>query len=56
MDVVPLDATLVRGSHGRVTNAAADGPVFLSSENRLTPEGAIAATTIKRLILAHVFD
>jgi predicted AlkP superfamily pyrophosphatase or phosphodiesterase len=56
MDVVPLDATLVRGSHGRVTDDAADGPVFVSSENRLTPEGSVAATAVKDLILRHVFD
>jgi predicted AlkP superfamily pyrophosphatase or phosphodiesterase len=56
VDVIPLDATLIQGSHGRVTDNAADGPVFLSSENRLTPEGAIAATAVKQLILAHVFD
>jgi predicted AlkP superfamily pyrophosphatase or phosphodiesterase len=31
MDVVPLDAGLVRGSHGRAPDAAADGPVFLCS-------------------------
>ena len=32
MDVIPLDATLVKGSHGRVTDNAADGPIFMSSE------------------------
>jgi hypothetical protein len=56
MDVVPLDATLIRGSHDRATDASADGPVFLSSERWLTPEGATAATAIKQLILAHVFE
>ena len=28
MEVIPLDATLVRGSHGRVTDKLDDGPVF----------------------------
>jgi predicted AlkP superfamily pyrophosphatase or phosphodiesterase len=55
MDVVPLDATLVRGSHGRVTDDAADGPLFVSSENRLVPAGAVAATAVKDLILRHIF-
>lgn len=32
MDVIPLDATLVKGSHGRIPDDVADGPVFLSSE------------------------
>jgi predicted AlkP superfamily pyrophosphatase or phosphodiesterase len=31
MDVVPLDASLVKGSHGRVTDDPQDGPIFLSS-------------------------
>jgi predicted AlkP superfamily pyrophosphatase or phosphodiesterase len=31
MDVIPLDASLVRGSHGRLPDDPLDGPVFLSS-------------------------
>jgi predicted AlkP superfamily pyrophosphatase or phosphodiesterase len=31
MDVVSLDSTLVKGSHGRVPDDAQDGPVFLCS-------------------------
>lgn len=56
MDVIPLDATLVKGSHGRVTENTADGPVFVSSEARLTPDGPVAATAIKDIVLQHVFD
>ncbi|HUJ74361.1 MAG TPA: alkaline phosphatase family protein, partial [bacterium] len=29
MDVIPLDAGLVKGSHGRLTDAPAQGPLFL---------------------------
>jgi predicted AlkP superfamily pyrophosphatase or phosphodiesterase len=56
MDVVPLDATLIKGSHGRVTENAADGPLFVSSEAQLLPDGPVAATAVKDLILRHVFD
>jgi predicted AlkP superfamily pyrophosphatase or phosphodiesterase len=56
MDVVPLDPTLVKGSHGRVTDGADDGPVFISTEPRLLPEGPVAATAVKDLILQHIFD
>jgi predicted AlkP superfamily pyrophosphatase or phosphodiesterase len=56
MDIVPLDAKLVRGSHGRVTNDPVDGPVFISSEHRLLLEQPITATVVKHLILRHVFD
>lgn len=55
MDVIPLDATLVKGSHGRPTDDEGDGPLFISSEPRLLPDGSIAATAVKETILAHVF-
>jgi len=38
MDVVPLDASLVRGSHGRPPESPGSGPVFLSSRG-FGPEG-----------------
>ena len=55
MDVIPLDAGLVKGSHGRITDDPADGPVLISSEAALLPDGAVAATDVKNVILAHVF-
>lgn len=54
MDVIPLDASLVRGSHGRLTDDPRAGPVFLSSEPELLPDGPIHATGIKQLILDHL--
>jgi predicted AlkP superfamily pyrophosphatase or phosphodiesterase len=56
MDVIPLDATLVKGSHGRDTVNSADGPIFISGEARLTPDGPVAATAVKGTILRHVFE
>ncbi len=56
LDVIPLDASLVRGSHGRLTDRAEDGPLFLSSEPALVPPGPVAATDVKALILDHVFS
>jgi predicted AlkP superfamily pyrophosphatase or phosphodiesterase len=56
MDVVPLDASLVKGSHGRVSDDADKGPVFISSERRLVPDGPVAATAVKEIILQHVFS
>jgi hypothetical protein len=55
MDVVPLDPTLVRGSHGRVGDDVARGPLVISSEPRLLGDGPVAATAVKDMILAHVF-
>jgi predicted AlkP superfamily pyrophosphatase or phosphodiesterase len=56
MDVIPLDAGLIRGSHGRVTDDPSDGPLVMSSEPRLLPEGNVGATEIRDIILAHIFD
>jgi predicted AlkP superfamily pyrophosphatase or phosphodiesterase len=55
MRVIPLDATLVRGSHGRITEALEDGPVLISSEGRAI-DGPIEPTQVRDLILAHLFD
>ena len=56
MDVIPLDASLVKGSHGRITDTSEDGPVLISSDAGLLPDGAVSATEVKNVILAHVFS
>jgi predicted AlkP superfamily pyrophosphatase or phosphodiesterase len=56
MDVIALDASLVRGSHGRVTDDPADGPLAITSEPALFPgSDALDATAFKPLVLDHVF-
>jgi predicted AlkP superfamily pyrophosphatase or phosphodiesterase len=55
MDVIPLDASLVRGSHGRADTSYARGPLVMSSEAALLPEGTIEAGQVKQLMLDHVF-
>src|SRR5262249_2654817 len=55
MNVIPLDATLVRGSHGRVTERLEDGPVAMSSQKDAF-DGPIEATAVRDVILAHMFD
>lgn len=55
MDVIPLDASLVRGSHGRPTDRLEDGPVMISSE--ACGDGSpIVPTAVRDLILSHLFD
>jgi predicted AlkP superfamily pyrophosphatase or phosphodiesterase len=55
LDVIPLDASLVKGSHGRLPDDPAAGPVLISSEPALLPEGPVDATAVKALVLDHVF-
>ncbi len=55
MDVIPLDASLVRGSHGRADTPYARGPLVMSSDAALLPDGTIDATEVKQLMLDHMF-
>jgi hypothetical protein len=55
MDVIPLDASLVQGSHGRLPDDPRQGPLLISSEPALLPEGTVEATAVKALVLDHVF-
>ena len=55
MDVIPLDATLVRGSHGRPGLAGADeGPLVISKQKLLLPDVPIDSIDVYALILAHL--
>lgn len=55
MDVVPLDAGWVRGSHGRLPDSAPDAPVLLCSDPRIPVNietvGRIGAVEVADLLL-----
>jgi predicted AlkP superfamily pyrophosphatase or phosphodiesterase len=55
MEVIPLDASLVRGSHGRVTDNDEEGPIFITTEPRLLNTQSIRAQEVLGLLLDHVF-
>jgi predicted AlkP superfamily pyrophosphatase or phosphodiesterase len=55
MNVIPLDATLVKGSHGRLTDDPRQGPVLISSEPGLLPATPLAVTDVKAITLRHLF-
>ena len=54
MDLIPLDASLVKGSHGRLPAAKADFPVLISENSGLLPNSPIPATEVCRIIEQHV--
>jgi predicted AlkP superfamily pyrophosphatase or phosphodiesterase len=56
MDVIPLDASLVKGSHGRPTDRPEDGPLFITSAPELLGQGPVEATDVRNLLLDHVFS
>ena len=54
---IPLDAIAgARLARPAARTSTEDGPVLISSEPRLLPDGNIAATDVKDLVLRHVFD
>ena len=55
MDVIPLDATLVKGSHGRPGLVETDeGPLFMSKQKHLLPGPPIDSVDVYSLLLAHL--
>lgn len=50
MDVVPLDASLVKGTHGRAPRTPEDGAVLIASSRRLERD-RLAPTDVKSMIL-----
>ena len=55
MEVIPLDASLVKGSHGRVTDRDEHGPLFMTTAPKLLDGDKIASTDVCRVVLDHVF-
>jgi hypothetical protein len=55
MDVIPLHANLVRGSHGRLPEDPSRGPVLIDSDARLAVE-RLPMTGVRDLILRHFGD
>jgi predicted AlkP superfamily pyrophosphatase or phosphodiesterase len=54
-DVIGLDASAVRGSHGRLPDRADDGPVYLST-TQIGAGGRVPATAVRDLILQNIFS
>ncbi len=54
MDVISLDASLVRGSHGALPNSPEEAPLFITRRPELLDATAIDATDVFGLILQHL--
>ena len=53
MDVVPLDAMLVKGSHGRRPADKKDWPVFITSQPETLGAKGIESTDVFQILLRH---
>jgi predicted AlkP superfamily pyrophosphatase or phosphodiesterase len=55
LDVIPLDAALVKGSHGRRAAATdIDAPVCITRRRELLPATTLTSTQVHDVILAHL--
>lgn len=54
LDVIPLDASLVKGSHGRPTTWDEEGPVLITKEKELLERDRIASVDVHDVILRHL--
>lgn len=54
MDVIPLDANIVKGSHGHLTPAAADCPLLITRQTDLLQNDSLEATEVFHTILSHL--
>jgi predicted AlkP superfamily pyrophosphatase or phosphodiesterase len=53
MDVIPLDATLVKGSHGRRPENKKDWPVFFTARPELQGPAELESTEVYHALLRH---
>jgi hypothetical protein len=54
MDVIPLDATLVKGSHGRRPEDKKDWPVFITSQPEFLGATQIESTDVFHALLRQI--
>jgi predicted AlkP superfamily pyrophosphatase or phosphodiesterase len=54
MDLIPLDSSLVRGSHGRRPTNPDDFPILISAKPDLLPPASLEPTAIYDLLKRHI--
>lgn len=56
MDVIPLEAALVKGSHGGCPQSPEDWPLLLTQRSDLDLPSQLGATDVFQLLLDHLFE
>ena len=56
MDVISLDPTLIKGSHGLALDTPHATPIFMTNKAELAPQQPVKATDICNIMLQHLFD
>ncbi|RAJ15686.1 alkaline phosphatase family protein [Arenibacter echinorum] len=56
MDIIPLDATLVKGSHGRMPENSNDHPILITNNKSATLKDSLLATEVYGIIENHLIN
>ncbi len=56
LDIIPLNATLIKGSHGVVPEEKDDYPIFITNKREIALTQNILATDVYSLLKKHVLD
>jgi hypothetical protein len=56
MDVIPLNANLVKGSHGCRPNNQADWPILISKKNTLDDSSPLLSTDVYNVLRSHILE
>ncbi|WP_437372439.1 alkaline phosphatase family protein [Maribacter litoralis] len=56
MNIIPIDATLIKGSHGRLTEDLDDFPIFISNHVTGDNDQTISAIQVRDLIEDHLLN
>ncbi|MEM6611413.1 MAG: nucleotide pyrophosphatase/phosphodiesterase family protein [Cyanobacteria bacterium P01_C01_bin.72] len=54
LDVIPLDATLVKGSHGHITDSVERSPLLITQQDNILNQEKIEAKEVFQVILDHL--
>jgi predicted AlkP superfamily pyrophosphatase or phosphodiesterase len=55
MDIIPLDATLIKGSHGRIPESPQDWPLLITGQTDTLPAASqIEAPGVYQVLLSHL--
>ena len=56
MDIIPLDATLVKGSHGRLPEDSKDHPILITNKSDAPLKDSLLATEVYGIIENHLIN
>ncbi|MEE9362171.1 MAG: nucleotide pyrophosphatase/phosphodiesterase family protein [Cellulophaga sp.] len=56
MNIIPIDATLVKGSHGRIPESTEDFPILISNNTGLIKKDKVVATEICSILEQHILN